>query len=273
MRRMRGARNVVDEERLVGRSGVQLLDVVDRVVGLVGNQVVAGLADPGENLRVVLEEIGLPLVGVAAHEAVEIVETHTGRPLVEWAGAAVLEGRRVVVLAEPGRGIAVLLQNRADRGVVHAKDGVVAWIAGGLLGNHTETDRMMVASGNQRRPRRRAECRGVELRVAQPHLRDAIQRRCRNDAAERAGNAVAGIVGHDQQDVGRALGRHDLRRPIGLGVLGAEIDLAAERRRRIGKIAPVDRRRGVRGAGCAGNLLGVCVRKPDRQKARCYREQ
>ena len=78
---------------------------------------------------------------------------------------------------------------------------------------------------------------------------DPVERRRRDDAAECAGDAIAGIVGHDQQDVGRALGRHDLRRPIGLGILGVETDLAAERRRRIGQVAPVDRRRGVGAPG------------------------
>ena len=43
-------------------------------------------------------------------------------------------------------------------------------------------------------------------------------------------DAVALIVGHDEQHVGRALGRHDGRRPIGFGVHGAVIDHAAELR-------------------------------------------
>ena len=41
-------------------------------------------------------------------------------------------------------------------------------------------------------------------------------------------DAVALVVGHDQQHVGRALGRHDVRRPTRFGVFGAEVD----RRRR-----------------------------------------
>ena len=52
---MGGAGHVVDEERLVGRGGVELLDVIDGLVGHVGDQVVAGLADPRKNLRGVLE--------------------------------------------------------------------------------------------------------------------------------------------------------------------------------------------------------------------------
>ena len=45
----------------------------------------------------------------------------------------------------------------------------------------------------------------MELRVAQSRLRNPIQRRRRDHAAEGAGDAIASVVGHDQQDVGRAL--------------------------------------------------------------------
>ena len=100
---------------------------------------------------------------------------------------------------------------------------VVARVAGGLLGDDAEADRVMVAAGDQRRPRRRAERGRVELRVAQARLRDAVQCGRRNDAAERAGNAVPVIVGHDQQDVRRTLGRHHLRRPVRLRLVGLRL--------------------------------------------------
>ena len=118
VRRMGAAGHVVDEERLVGRGGIELSHVLDRLVRHVGGQVVAGLADPGEDLGGVLEQVRRPLVGLAAHEAVEVVEAHADGPLVEGPGRAVLIARRVVVLAEPGRGVAVLLQDLADGGVV-----------------------------------------------------------------------------------------------------------------------------------------------------------
>ncbi len=113
-----------------------------------------GLPDPGENLREVLKEVGRPLVGLAAHEAVEIVEPHPVRPLVEWAGRTVLVARGIVVLAKPGCRVAILLEDRADGGVVDADDAVVARIAGGLFGNDAEADRVVVASGDQCGPRR-----------------------------------------------------------------------------------------------------------------------
>ena len=72
--------------------------------------------------------------------------------------------------------------------------------------DHAEADRVVVAAGDQRRARRRAERGGMELRVAQARFREPIHRRRRDDAAKGAGDAVALIVGHDQQHVGRALG-------------------------------------------------------------------
>ena len=209
MRRVASAGNVVDEERLVGRGGIELLHVADRLVRHVGGEVVAGLADPRKDLLVVLEQIRRPLVGLAAHEAVEVVEAHSRRPLVERARDGVLVGRRVVVLAEPRRGIAVVFEDPADGRVVRTDDRVIAREARRQLGDHAEARRVVVASGDQRRPRGRAKRGGVELRVAQPGLRDAVQRRRRDDAAEGAADAIALVVGHDEQDVGRALGRHD----------------------------------------------------------------
>ena len=136
-------------------------------------------------------------------------------------------------------------------------DGIVARETRGQLRDHAEAHRMMVAAGDQRRPRGRAQRGGVELRVAQSRLGDAIQRGRRDDAAEGARNAVALVVGHDEQDVGRALGRHDARRPVRLGIHGAFLDHAAERQRRRRELFPVNRDGGTGRTGRAGDLLGL----------------
>ena len=166
------------------------------------------MTNPRVDLRRVAEEVRPPLVRVAADEAIEVVEAHAGRPLGERPDLAGLVGRRVVVLAEPARRVAVVAQNAADRRVVRADDAVVAGEAGGLLGDHAEADRVMVAAGDDRGARRRAQRGGENPVVAQPGVRDAVHGRCRDDAAERARHAKSGVVGHDQQDVGRAFGRH-----------------------------------------------------------------
>lgn len=113
--------------------------MINGVVGRVRYEVVVGLTGPGENLGGVLEQVRLPLIGVATHEPIEVVEAHTRRPLIERTSGAVLKSGRVVVLSEPGRGVAVLLQDLADRSVLYADDRVIAGIAGCLLGDDAET--------------------------------------------------------------------------------------------------------------------------------------
>ena len=132
-------------------------------------------------------------------------------PIGHWSkgpGHAVEIGGCVMVLAKPRGGITVLLQNFADGGALRTDDGIIAREARGHLADDAEADRVVVAAGDQRRARRRAERGGVELRVAQPRLGDAIHGRRRDDAAKGARHAVALIVGHDEQHVRRAFGRH-----------------------------------------------------------------
>ena len=47
--------------------------------------------------------------------------------------------------------------------------------------------------------------------------------------AERARHSEAGVIGHDEQNVGRLFGRHDARRPPRFGLEGVVLDDAAER--------------------------------------------
>ena len=107
-----------------------------------------------------------------------------------------------MVLAEPRGGVAVVEQDATDGGLVLGDDAVVAGEAGGLLGDHAEAGRVVVAAGDERGAGRRAERGGVNVVVAQAVLRDAVHGRRRDDAAEGAGNTEAGVIGDDEQDVG-----------------------------------------------------------------------
>ena len=129
-----------------------------------------------------------------------------------------------MILAEPGSRVSILFEDFADGRVVPPDDGVISGIAGGLLSNHTKSHGVMVASGEQCRSRGRAERGGMELGISKPGLRDPVQRWRWDDTAEGARNAVALVVRHDEQNIGRALGRHDARRPLRLGVLGIHAD-------------------------------------------------
>ena len=231
----------------IGLLGIGLVNprhVVDRLVGHGRDEVPARLAQERVDLRGVAEEVGLPLVGVAADEAVEVLEAHAGRPLVERTDLAGRERRRVVVLAEPRCRIAVIEQDAADRRLVLADDAVVAGKARRLLGDHAEAHRMMVASGDQRGARRRAQRGGKDAVVAQSLARDAVHRGRRDHAAEGARHTETGVVGDDQEHVRRAFRRHDAWRPPRLRLQGVVLDHAAELGIRRRELLAADRRRG-----------------------------
>ena len=228
VRRVRGARHVVDKERLLRCQGLQLPHVLDRLVGHRRGQIPARIALERIDRRRVAEQVGLPLAGVAADKAVEVLEAHAVRPLFEGAGLAVGEEGGVVVLAEPRGRVAVVLEDGADRALLDRDDRVVAGETGGDFAHHAKAHRVVVAPGDQRRPRRRAQRGGMEIGVAQTALGDAIKRRGRDDAAEGARCAKTVVVGHDQQHVGRALGRHHAGRPPRGRFRGTLLDHPAE---------------------------------------------
>ena len=240
VRRVRAARDVVAEERHRRIDVVQLVHPVDGVIRHRGGQVPLRIADIGIDRRGVAEQVRLPLARCRRRRS----RRSTRSPCRSATGRTVRPGspdpgRRVVVLAEPGRAVAVLQQDAADRGAVLADDAVVAGEAGRRLGDDAEADRVVVAAGDQRRPRRRAQRGRVEVGVAQPVGGDAVQRRRRDDAAEGGRRGEADVVGHDQQDVRRALRRHDARRPGRLRLRGVEVRSRPERLRRRREVAAV----------------------------------
>ena len=105
----------------------------------------------------------------------------------------------------------------------------------------------------------------MELRVTQPVFRDTIQRRRRDDAAERARRAEADVVGHDEQHVGRTLGRHDARRPPRLRLRGFLLDHPAEFRIGRRKLISGDGRGGVRRTQLTSDLLCDAGRGRERE--------
>src|SRR5262249_41640908 len=158
---------------------------------------------------------------------------------------------RVVVLAEPCGAVAIVDKYSANGGLVLGDDAVVARITGRLLGDDAVAGRVMIAPGYERRTRWRTQRGRMEIRIAQAVARDAIERRCRNDAAKCACHAIAGIVGDDQKNIRRAPGRYDACWPVRLRLGRLTLDLAAEFWRWRRNLRPVDRRCCSRGAGRA----------------------
>lgn len=94
MRRMRCAWSVVDEKGPVGSNRLLVVDILDHFVGERVVEGVVSLAAFG-NLHLdwsrIAEERRLPLVGLAANEAIEVVKTLKSRPTVQWTGEAGLQ--------------------------------------------------------------------------------------------------------------------------------------------------------------------------------------
>src|SRR5262252_9687024 len=103
MRRVRGTRRKVDEERFLGCSGLLLPDPADRLfrerLGEVPPRVVVRHLNRGG----VFEQRREPLVRLAALEPVEVVETLARRPPLVGTANAELVIWRVMPFAE-GRG-------------------------------------------------------------------------------------------------------------------------------------------------------------------------
>ena len=156
----------------------------------------------------VLEQPRLPLRGLAGQEAVEVVEADAlaGGPAVERAHrrrlgrpacCATCRTRRSCSRSRPGPSaiVAEVFGNHAGIAVpIHR-----------ALGDRAGADAMMVAAGQQRRARRRADRRRMEGVVADALVRDARQRRRVDRPAEGVGQAEAHVVEQDDQDVGRIL--------------------------------------------------------------------
>ena len=240
-----------------GAISLELLHIRDGVVGHCRGQIPAGIALKRIDGGRIAEQVRLPLAGVAADKPVEIIEAHPDRPLIERPGLARLIKGRVVVLAEPRGRVAVLLENLADRAAILLDHRVVPREPGRRFAHDAIAGHVMVAAGDQCGARRRTERRGMKLRVPQSVLCDAIQRRRRDDAAERARRAEPAVIGHDEQHIGRALRRHDARRPPRFRLGGLLLDHSAELRIGRRELFAVDGGRGAGRAQLAGDLLGL----------------
>ena len=172
---MGGPGREVHEEGLVGHQRLLPAHPLDGVVGQVFGEVIAFLGGLCQlDRRGALVERGVVLVGLGADEAVEILEAAAGRPGVVRAGRAGLPTGHFMALAELRRGVAVQLERLGQRGAGLGADRAVAGRRGGHLGDAAHADRVVVAPGQQRLARRRAEGGGVEAVVLEPVRRQPL---------------------------------------------------------------------------------------------------
>ena len=204
VRGVRRAGGEVHVEGLVRRQGLLGADPVDRLVGHVHGEVIVGALLVLDAHRAV-EDGRSPLVGLAADEAVELVEAGARGPAVVRAGHRDLPRRGFVVLAEGGGAVAVLPQDLGqgrDGPWAHAG---VAGKGGGELHDGAGVVGMVVVAGQQGRAGRAAERGRMEAVVLQAAGRQLLQRRHADGSAEGAAVAEADVVDQHDHDVGCAL--------------------------------------------------------------------
>src|SRR5262249_55147803 len=93
-------------------------------------------------------------------------------------------------------------------------------------------NRVVVASGEERSPRRRAQRRGVEVVVAEPLCGEAVEGGRGCWSSERARGSETHIIQKDKKDVGSRRGRLDRLGKVRLRVIGLQAHRALERRGR-----------------------------------------
>ena len=155
VRRVVGAGAEVHEERPLRRDLLGVGDHADGMVDQVLGEVIArpprasvGLLDE----LLVLHQVGVPLVGLAAQEAVVALEAAAGRPVALGGGHVGLVLGDAVPLAEHVGVVAPLAQHLGDRGRLERDMPVRAREAGGRLGDAGHADRRVVASGQAAPP-------------------------------------------------------------------------------------------------------------------------
>src|SRR5262245_7950575 len=231
VRRVARAGAEVHEERLVGRDHLGVLDELDRLVGEVGRQVVAVLRH--RRLLdgvVVVDEVRIPLVRLAAEEPVEPLEAAADRPVALRRGHVHLVGRAQMPLAEHVGVPAALAEHLCDRRALERDVPVRVRVAGRGLGDARHAVRRVIAPRDERRACRRAQRRRVPVRVGEAVGGQPVDVRRLDQAAPRLHRREAHVVEDDVQDVRRAF-RSDglnIRLPVGNRVAFVDVDRAAE---------------------------------------------
>ena len=195
------------------------LIICDGLVGQVLGEVIALLrAVRLFDEMVVFHQVGIPLVGLAAEEAVEAVEALLQRPLLAAGARGDIRLGDVVVLAQPEGAPAAVLQDLPDGGALIREAAVRTGESVGPLGDAGHAVEVVVATGQEGGAGRRAQRRGVPLRVDQPVVRQLLQGRHVDPAAEGRPGGQTGVVVQHEQDVRRAFRRlgKGVRLPVGV---------------------------------------------------------
>jgi len=199
----------VDEERFVRGQGLHGSHPLDGLIRHVGHEVVVRVLRQLDLDHAIVDG-RRPLVGLAAHEAVELVEAAAGRPAVGGSGRADLPHRRLMVLAEVRRRVAVVAQHHRQRRHLVGALGGVAGVGRRRFRDRAHVVHVVVAAAEQRHPCRRAEGGRVELVVPKPAVGQAVHCGHGDGTSEGTGVAESHVIDQHDEDVGRSSRRLDL---------------------------------------------------------------
>src|SRR5580658_3728089 len=199
---MTGAWRKIDEERLFRRGCLLLSDPANCLFGHGFGEMPLRVVMRRLDRRGVLEQRRVPLARLSTLKPVPVAKAFARGPAVEGPVGAELEVRGIMPFAEGGGTVSVALQNLRDARRFSGPLTVIAGEASRHLRDHAGVDRVMIASGEERRTRRRAERCRMEAVVAQALVGQPLKRRRVGRAAERARLTETNVIKQDRQYVG-----------------------------------------------------------------------
>ena len=223
---MRCARRIVDEERLLRCQRLLESDPGGRLVGHVGKEVVVGIIRQFHRMNTVIDE-WCPLIGLAAQEAVKLVESLARRPAIERTGNARLPGCQLVPLAERRSAVAVQAQYLGQRSDILGYPAGVAGKRCAGLDDRAHIVDVMVAPTFQCCTRRRTDGCGVEVVVMQPLAGNLVEGGRGHRTAEGARTGKAQVIDQHDQHIWCTDRRLDVKRRGSLRI--PHIELTVER--------------------------------------------
>ena len=232
MRRMVGAGAEPHVPGLRRIAGLLVANHADGLVGQVLREVIAILrAILLVNEVVIVHKVGIPLVGLAANEAIEAIEASLQRPLRPVRARSDILFGYVVVLSNPESAPSGILQDLPDGSALLRKAAVRAGESVGSFRDGGHAIEMVIASGQHRGPGRRTECRRMPLRIHQAIVGKFLQRGHVDPATEWRPGRLSRVVIQDEQNVGSSIRRlgGKVRRPVFFGITDIKLDDALER--------------------------------------------
>ncbi len=230
VRRVAGAERHPGQPWDIGLVGGVIGYEADRLVDQVGREVIAVRIRPRcIDVGVVRDKLRCELISFGIEKTIEAIKTAPQRPAVERPGGAAFGQWGDVPFADHVIAIAVRPQHFRQRARLARDLAAISGVAAVEIGEAADTDRMMVAPGEQRRARRRTHRGGVKARIAQAFGREPVDGRRPDRRAVAAEIGKSDIVEQHDENVRRALRRFWRLRPPRLRFSHRLPDRAAER--------------------------------------------